>query len=71
MGDDFYRTRVTVEMRGTAKCFRHSDEKLTQTSISAFYAKVTKTIDPIVTYVIKLPIPMYSKKNFVSYCVDG
>jgi hypothetical protein len=45
---------------------------------SAFYAKVTKAIDPIVAYVepivayvisfIKLPIPMCSQERLVSYC---
>ena len=35
---------------------------------SAFYAKATKAFEPIVAYVIKLPIPMYSKKRLVSYC---
>ena len=38
---------------------------------SAFYAKATTAIEPIVAYVIKLPIPMYSKKRLVSYCAGG
>jgi hypothetical protein len=43
----------------------------TRVPFSAFYATVTKAFEPIVTYVIKLPIPMYSKKRHVSYCADG
>ncbi len=43
----------------------------TRVPFSAFYAKATKTIDPIVAYVIKLHIPMYSKKCLFSYCVGG
>ena len=72
-------------MRGTAKRFRHPDEKLdrsafkkngecmvgTRVPFSAFYAKATKAFEPIVAYVIKLPIPMYSKKRLVSYCAGG
>jgi hypothetical protein len=38
---------------------------------SAFYVKVPKTMEPIVAYVIKLPISMYSKKRLVSYCAGG
>jgi hypothetical protein len=41
----------------------------TRVPFSAFYTTVTKTIEPIVAYVIKLPIPMYSKKRLVSYFV--
>ena len=43
----------------------------TRLPFSAFYTKMTKKVDPIVVYVIKFPIPMYSKKSLVSYCVDG
>ena len=43
----------------------------TRVPFSAFYAKSTTAIEPIVTYVIKLPIPMYSKKRLVSYCAGG
>ena len=43
----------------------------TRVPFSALYGKVTKAFEPIVTYVIKLPIPMYSKKRLVSYCVGG
>jgi hypothetical protein len=43
----------------------------TRVSFSAFYAKATIAIEPSLTYVIKLPIPMYSKKHLVSYCVGG
>ena len=38
----------------------------TRVPFSAFYAKATTAIEPIVAYVIKLPIPMYSKKSLVS-----
>jgi hypothetical protein len=31
----------------------------------------TIAIEPSVVYVIKLPIPMYSKKRLVSYCAGG
>ncbi len=41
----------------------------TRVPFSAFYAKATKGIEPIVAYVIKLPIPMHSKKSLFSYCV--
>jgi hypothetical protein len=37
----------------------------------AFYTTVTKTIEPIMAYVIKLPIAMYSKKRLVSYSEGG
>jgi hypothetical protein len=40
----------------------------TRVSFSTFYAKATKAIEPIVAYVIKLPIPMHSKKCLFSYC---
>jgi hypothetical protein len=43
----------------------------TRVPFSVFYTTVTKTIEPIVAYVIKLPIPMYSKKRLVSYCTGG
>ncbi len=43
----------------------------TRVPFSAFYAKVTKAIEPIVAYVIKLPIPMHSKKSLFSYCAGG
>ncbi len=36
---------------------------------SAFYANVAEALEPVVAYVIKLPIPKYSKKRPVSYCV--
>ena len=38
---------------------------------SAFYAQVTRAVEPNVTYVIKLPIPVYSKKRLVTYFVGG
>ncbi len=31
----------------------------------AFYAKVTKAVEPVVAYVMKLAIPTYSKKRRV------
>ena len=43
----------------------------TRVPFSAFYATVTKAFEPIVAYVIELPIPMYSKKRLVSYCAGG
>ncbi len=43
----------------------------TRAPFSAFYAKVTKAIEPIVAYVIRLPIPVYSKKRLVSCCAGG
>ena len=43
----------------------------TRVSFSSFYPKATKAFEPIVTYVIKLPIPMYSKKSLVSFYEDG
>ena len=43
----------------------------TRVPLSAFYDKATTVIEPIVAYVIKLPIPMYSKKRLVSYCAVG
>ena len=43
----------------------------TRVPFSAFYAKSTTAIEPIVAYVIKLPIPMYSKNRLVSYCAGG
>jgi hypothetical protein len=43
----------------------------TRVPFSAFYAKVTKSFEPIVASVIKLPIPMNSKKSFVSSCAGG
>jgi hypothetical protein len=38
---------------------------------SAFYANVAEALEPVVAYVIKLPIPKYSKKRPVSYCVGA
>jgi hypothetical protein len=43
----------------------------TRVPFSAFYAKATTTIEPIVAYVIKLPIPMRSKKSLFSFCAGG
>jgi hypothetical protein len=43
----------------------------TRVSFSVFYPKATIGTEPIVVYVIKLAIPMYSKKRGVSYCVGG
>jgi hypothetical protein len=40
----------------------------TRVPFSAFYAKTTTAIEPIVASVIKLPILMYSKKSLVPYC---
>jgi hypothetical protein len=40
----------------------------TRVTFSAFYANVTKAVEPVVAYVIKLPIPMSSKKRFDSSC---
>ncbi len=40
----------------------------TRLPFSAFYANVTKVVEPVVAYDIKLPIPMYSMKRLVSYC---
>ena len=55
---------------------KHREFKVgTRMSFSAFYTTVTKTIEPIMVYGIKLPIPMYSKSCLVSYnesyCVGG
>ena len=38
---------------------------------SALYGKVTKSVEPIVAYVNKLPIPMHSKKHLVSCSAGG
>jgi len=38
-------------------------------SVSAFEDSMTNTVGTVVSYVIKLPIPMYSKERLVSYCV--
>ena len=43
----------------------------TKVPFSAFYANVTEAVESVVAYVIKLPIPMYSKKRLVSYCAGG
>jgi hypothetical protein len=43
----------------------------TRVPFSVFYAKATIAIEPIVACVIKLPIPMCSKKSLVSYCEGG
>jgi hypothetical protein len=43
----------------------------TRVPFSVFYGKTTQVFEPIVVYVIKLPIPMYSKKRLVSYCAGG
>ena len=43
----------------------------TRVPFSAFYVKATTVIESIVGYVIKFPIPMYSKKRLVSYCAGG
>ena len=46
----------------------------TRVPFAAFYASVTNAVEPLVAYVIKMPIPMHSKKLqllLVSYCVDG
>ncbi len=40
-------------------------------AFSAFYAYVAKALEPVVAYVIKLPIPMYSKKRPTSHCVGA
>ncbi len=41
---------------------------------AVFYASVTNAVEPLVAYVIKLPIPIHSKKLqllLVSYCAGG
>ena len=43
----------------------------TRVSFSVLDDNVTKGIEPIVVYVIKLSIPMYSKKCIFSHCVGG
>ena len=39
--------------------------ELTRVPFSDFYAQVTKAVEPVVAYVMKLPIPMFSKKRLV------
>jgi hypothetical protein len=43
----------------------------TRMPFSVFYAKEVKVFEPIVTYVIKLPIPMYPKESLVCDCEGG
>ena len=38
---------------------------------AAFYAKETRVVEPMWHYVMKSPIPMYSKKRLVSDCAGG
>ena len=41
----------------------------TRVPFSAFYAGVINAAEPVKAYIIKLPVPMYSKKCLVSFCV--
>jgi hypothetical protein len=54
---------------------KHRGEFMVGTTLrvpySAFYANVAEALEPVVAYVIKLPIPKYSKKRPVSYCVGA
>ena len=50
---------------------RPAFEKESRLPFSAFYAGVINATDPVRAHVIKLPIPMYSKKRLVSYCGHG
>jgi hypothetical protein len=43
----------------------------TRVPFSVFYVKEVKVFEPIVTYVIKLPIPMHSKESLVCDCTGG
>ena len=43
----------------------------TRVSFSAFYAGVINAAEPVKAYIIKLPVPMYSKKSLVSFCAGG
>ncbi len=43
----------------------------TRVPFSAFYAGVINVAEPVKTYILKLPVPMYSKKGLVSFCVGG
>ena len=43
----------------------------TRVPFSAFYAGVINAAEPVKAYVIKLPVPMYSKKRLVSFCAGG
>ncbi len=43
----------------------------TRVSFSAFYAGVVNDDEPVKAYIIKLPVPMYSKKSLVSFCAGG
>ena len=43
----------------------------TRVPFSAFYAGVVNATEPVKVYIIKLPVPMYSKKRLVSFCVGG
>ena len=43
----------------------------TGVSFSAFYAGVINAAEPVKAYVVKPPVPMYSKKRLVSYCAGG
>jgi hypothetical protein len=40
-------------------------------SFSAYYANVTKAVEPAVAYVIQLPIHMYSVALVILICPDG
>ena len=43
----------------------------TRVPFSAFYAGVINAPEPVKAYIIKLPVPMYSKKRLVSFCAGG
>ncbi len=43
----------------------------TRVPFSVFYAGTVNLSRPIMTYVIKLSTPFYSKKDLTAYCVGG
>ena len=43
----------------------------TRVPFSAFYAGVINPAELVKAYIIKLPVPMYSKKRLVSFCAGG
>ena len=43
----------------------------TRVPFSAFYSSVINAAEPVKAYVIKLPVPLSSKKRLVSFCAGG
>ena len=43
----------------------------TTVPFSAFYSAVINVAEPVKAYVIKLPVPLSSKKRLVSFCAGG